>query len=710
VRRWQRRVRLAIGAFAIVFAAFVARQLRPRDEPLRATPVSKSDPGAVVETTGGTLGKFSMSRRDVSVTFQKQLTYSDGTSRLLGVTIVAPEKNGSRTFTITGREGRVGNNDSSIVLDGDVRLAASDGMTAATEHATYVDSEATVRAPGPTAFGRGRMHGTGVGMTWDKAQDVLTILDQASVHFAPDDKGAGAADVASGSATFARREKIVRFDKAARIQRNGQLLEAAQTVVYLTEDEKRIDTVELHDQARITSANAAPGALQSLTGQTMNLKYGEDGETLQHALISGNAQIQVAGEPKKQGRQIAANLLDITLAPDGSTPTALLGRDAVQLTFPPEPGQAARTIQASNLDGKGEPGKGLTRAQFTGSVQYRERLNETARAASAANLDVTLSPGMSSIEQATFSRGVRFEEGAMAAIAAAGKYDVDKGTLALSGSEPGAVAPHVVNDKIVIDAVSMDVTLEGPKVSAVGAVRSELKPPPKPKPGETADVRMPSMLKQDQSVFVVAEYLDYDGTASAAIYSGGARLFQGDTSIKADVIEIDNKAGNLNATGGVTTATILKQTARGGGKDAKETKDTESKTPSLATADDLTYADSERQLIYTGTAHMTGPNGDMTAARIDLFLKPSGDELERAEAFQNLTLREQNRETKGAKMIYTTADETYVITGAPVKIVDQCKRETVGRTLTFNKGTDSIVVDGNSQIRTQTKGGNGKCP
>jgi len=47
--------------------------------------------------------------------------------------------------------------------------------------------------------------------------------------------------------------------------------------------------------------------------------------------------------------------------------------------------------------------------------------------------------------------------------------------------------------------------------------------------------------------------------------------------------------------------------------------------------------------------------------------------------------------------------------GSPVKVVDQCQRETVGRTLTFNKGADTIVVDGNSQIRTQTKGGNGKC-
>src|SRR5207248_10286263 len=58
----------------------------------------------------------------------------------------------SRTFTITGKEGRVGNNDSSIVLDGDVRLEGSDGMTAATEHATYADADGTVHAPGPVQF------------------------------------------------------------------------------------------------------------------------------------------------------------------------------------------------------------------------------------------------------------------------------------------------------------------------------------------------------------------------------------------------------------------------------------------------------------------------------------------------------------------------------------------------------------------------------
>jgi lipopolysaccharide transport protein LptA len=208
------------------------------------------------------------------------------------------------------------------------------------------------------------------------------------------------------------------------------------------------------------------------------------------------------------------------------------------------------------------------------------------------------------------------------------------------------------------------------------------------------------MLKQDQPVTVLSNTLDYDGTASKGIYTGSVRLFQSDTSIKAATIVLDDKTGDLVATGPVTTTTLLEQTT----KDKKKEK-----AHSIATANDFKYEDAIRRLTYTGDAHMTGPQGDMTAAKIELYLKPSGDELERAEAYDALTLREQNRTTTGARMTYTTDDEKYVVTGTPVEIVDECGRHTTGKTLTFTKATDTIVVDGNNQVRTQTKGG-GKCP
>src|SRR5205807_3184019 len=111
----------------------------------------------------------------------------------------------------------------------------------------------------------------------------------------------------------------------------------------------------------------------------------------------------------------------------------------------------------------------------------------------------------------------------------------------------------------------------------------------------------------------------------------------------------------------------------------------------------LQYEDAVRRATYAGDAHLSGPQGDMTAAKIELYLKPSGDELDRAEAYDSVTLRDQNRKTTGLRLTYTTGDERYVVAGTPVTIVDECGRETTGKTLTYLKSADTIVVDGNEQ-------------
>jgi hypothetical protein len=62
-----------------------------------------------------------------------------------------------------------------------------------------------------------------------------------------------------------------------------------------------------------------------------------------------------------------------------------------------------------------------------------------------------------------------------------------------------------------------------------------------------------------------------------------------------------------------------------------------------------------------------------------------------------VTLRDRNRTTTGSRLVFTTADERYVVTGTPVKVVDECGRETIGRTLTYLKSADTVTIDGNEQ-------------
>lgn len=695
--KWQRWARLIIAVSAVAFAIVVAFALKRRAPAPIASLVVRTDPGAVIESTGGRVERFKLAREDVRVEYEKQLTYADGSTKMMGVRIVTGNR-GGRTFTVMSKEGRVANGESTIQLDGDVRLAGSDGMTARTEHATYSDSDRIVRAPGPVEFIRTRTRATGVGMTYDQDRDVLWILDQAVVQIAKDVRGRGAAEITAGAAGFARRDKYVRFERGMKMLREGQIVGAATATAYLTPDEQQIDTVELREGSRITSSTAGVGGLQSLAGRDMNLKYRLDGETLEHAVIIGDAVIQMAGAGRGPGRRITADTIDIALAPDGSTPTALVGREAVQLALPAETGTPARTIRAANIEAKGESGRGLTRAQFNGNVQYRERGPAVDRGANSAVLDVVLKPGMSALEEARFSRGVRFVDGRLSALAAAARYDLDKGILELTGSEPGSLVPRVVNDQIAVDATRIDVTLAGPKLKATGNVKSVLQPA-KGEAAAKVDMRLPAMLKQDEPVNVVGGALDYGGVASRAVYTSGAQLWQGDTSVKADTIVLDDRTADLSASGSVTTTTMLDETGKDG---------TKQRVRSIGTAKAFKYEDAIRRSTYTDSAHLSGSQGDMTASKIELYLKPSGNEIDRVEAYESVALREQSRRINGLRLTYTNADQRYVVTGAPMTVNDECDREASGRTLTYDKSADTIVIDGNEQTRTQVKGG-GRC-
>jgi LPS export ABC transporter protein LptC/lipopolysaccharide transport protein LptA len=691
---WQRRARLLIAVAAAAFAVVVAFAFRGRGPTSSSPPVTSTDPKAVAESATGRTIRLNRDQEEVRIEYDKLLTYQDGSAKMIGVKIVT-ERAGGRTFTIAAKQGDVGHDESNLSLVGDVRLAVTDGLVVRTERATYTENGGLVHAPGPIEFARGRLSGTGLGMTYDKTRDLVTLLDQVVVRMAPDAAGAGGLEVTSGTAALNRIDHIIQFERGMKAVRGPETTEADHGSARLSPDEERLEVLELRGNSRMTGAKSSAGGLEAMSGRDIDLKYLPDGQTLEHVLIAGDAAIQLAGESGHAGRRITSNDVDIALGPDGSSPTALTARENVELSLPAEPGALARTIRAQTLDGTGEAGRGLTSARFSGNVLFRERGSDIDREARSAGLQVALTPGVSAIDEATFSGAVRFTDRQMTATAAGARYIVTKGTLGLSGTEPGMETPRVVNERLAVTATRIDVTLAGPQLHAVGTVKSEISPSKGGQKAGSKDTKLPAMLKPDQPVIVTADDLSYDSAAATAAYTGNAQLYQGETFIKGSTILIDENTGDLTASGSVTTAIALEQEA----KDKRKER-----VRSVASATDLKYEEAVRRATYTGDAHVIGPQGDMTAKKIELYLKPSGEELERAEGYESVTLRDQNRKTTGARMTYFSADERYVVTGAPVSIVDQCGRDTTGKTLTFYKATDRIVVDGNEQFRTQTKG------
>jgi lipopolysaccharide export system protein LptA len=212
--------------------------------------------------------------------------------------------------------------------------------------------------------------------------------------------------------------------------------------------------------------------------------------------------------------------------------------------------------------------------------------------------------------------------------------------------------------------------------------------------------KLPGLLKQDQIVTANADALEYGGTGQSLLFTGGASLFQGrDTSMRGNTIRIDQESGNLIVTGGAR----FSQAAT----DDAEALD--------GRAEEIRYTDSSRKIEYlnvpegvakksSATVRVVGPQRNLEANRIEVFLGKDDGRAERLEAYQHVTAKIGTKTATADRLSYQAEKDQYDMKGAgavPVKIVDGCG-ETSGKALTYYKAEDRIVVGG-EELRAQSK-------
>jgi LPS export ABC transporter protein LptC len=681
--RWQKWARLlaatiGIAAAVVVYATMGERaKLAPVSEPTRL------DPKAVIESSGNIVQQVRGTRQDFLIEAERQLTYEGGATKLLGVKITVRNR-GGRDYVVTGREAQAGENQKELQLSGGVELKASDGFTVRTDNAAFSQDTGLMTAPGGVTFGRDRLSGSGTGMSYDKNADVLSLADQSHVSF-HDEQGKTTLEFTSGKSTLDRMAHTLALEGNVHALRDQQVIEATQGVAHLTPDDQRITDIELRGNSRVVGGGSG---VDSMSARDMNLHYAPDGKTLEHAELVGGGAVAMTGQNGSAGRQFLGETLDILLAADGAL-TKATGRENVRLDFPASADAPARSITARTLDADGAPGKGLTAARFAENVEYREESgrSSSARIARARALAVTLDND--AINSAVFSGAVKFEEQGLQASAGEARYDPAAGSLRLSGVE-GGVLPRVADDQVTIDASNIDVALQGRLMKAVGGVKTLLR---------ASKSKLPGLLKQDQPANVNADALDYQGAAGQAIYTGNATMWQGETAVRAEKVAIDQSKGDLLGSGNARSTIVLDSGV------------------SVAHAADIRYEDAAHTITYssapnaagviTAQAQLSGPQGDLRADRIQVILAPEGGHITRLEAYTNVSLKLDTRSAVGERLTYFADEERYLMSGAgtkAVKVVESC-RETTGRTLTFFKSTDRIIVDGNEEIRTQTRNG-----
>ena len=663
---------------------------------------------------------------------------------------------------VTAQEARAGKDRKNLALKGGVALDASDGFRLTTDDATYEEDAGVVKAPGKVAFTKGGLAGSGVGMTYDKNNDVLTLLAEPDVTMAGTEGSAGTSFKA-GAAVLDRLMDVLVLSNGGHAQRGEQTFEAATITARLSPEEEYVRLIELRGDARVAGGG---GALDAMSAQAIDLLYLEGGDTLDRVTLTGNAAAALTGKNRQRAssapagrRQLLGGALELQLAPDGTLVHAG-GRDGIRFDLPVTEKARASSIQAKTFDANGTPGAGLTSAAFVEDVVYREEgASAPPRAARSRTLDLSLDHD--DVTSAMFRGGVAFEDGGLAACAAQVRYIPQGGALQLSGADAGG-GPRASDERLAIAAEAIDVTLQGTQIDARGAVKTVLRP--------TREARGACLPRQESKD--AAKKRDAGEQAAASVegerpgqrerrsprlrrrrrhrhLTGNASLWQGDTSMRADELRLDQEKGDLLASGSARASLML------GGK------------PSVGRGDVIRYEDAKRVVSYesrrppphargagrrpsgratpaappaptapaaalrrpraargrrgrrrsgvaapagTDAGPLVGPQGELRAWRIEMVLSPDAGKADRIEAYDDVTLRVEMQRASGDRSTYFAEDERYVMTGtaiAPVCVVDP-SRATTGKTLVFYRAADKVLVDGNEETRTQTKSG-GAC-
>lgn len=733
---WQRKASIAVAIVGVGLVGGVYIAIGTRQARVMPPPPKRVDPTAILETSGAVVQQVRGMKEDYQIKAQRQLLYAGGSSRSLDVEITVRGKEG-RDFVMTAKEARGGEKNSTVDIAGAVTLTANDGFVLTTEHATFNDADGIIRAAGALAFHRGGMSGTGVGMTYDKNNDILTILDQAHVQFL-DQAGAVTMQFDGGGATLTRRDHILFVDRNVHAVRGGQTIDAITAKARLTETDEQVTFIELRGNSRVVGGSSA---FDSMSAFDIDLDYTDDGVSLERVRLSGKAAIALTGAQGAPGRQFFGETLKVGLD-SGNNVTSIAGTGNVRLDLPGTTGTPRRSIRAATLEAAGPAGKGLENATFSENVEYQEDAAAAGgqpRVARSRSLTAALTSD--AIANAVFTGAVTFTEQGLQAGAARAEYNPDAGSLDLSGAEAGggprvanqhacgagaAGRPYVADQDVCIAADGLDVTLAGHHMVAKGTVKTILQPQRSGSNG-----KLPGLLNGQQAANANATALEYDGEHGSAIYSGDVQLWQGDTAIRAERIVLDRNNGDLLAASDAP--------------DAARTSMTMDQGATLGRAQEIRYTDTTREIEYryvqaaprkpaasaTATpdrpatpaapavrvtpvvsAQLSGPQGDLHGARIVMLLQKDKNQIDRLEAYDRVSLKLDARNASGGRLTYYAKDERYVMTGtsaAPVKVMEQC-RESSGKTLTFFKSADRIIVDGNEERRTQTKSGGGPCP
>ena len=223
-----------------------------------------------------------------------------------------------------------------------------------------------------------------------------------------------------------------------------------------------------------------------------------------------------------------------------------------------------------------------------------------------------------------------------------------------------------------------------------------------------------ALLASTSPIHVTARMMSARNSPGVALYSGNARLWQDANVIQAPSIQFDRNRRSVLAQGTAEqpVITILADMHKKElsnvplhdqpPKSAKNVPGAAG-APISITAAKLTYADSERRIHYEGGVIARSEDFIATAKTADAYLlarsqstrsSTAPGQLDHMVAEGDVVIQEPKRRAEGQKLVYTAAEDKFVLTGGPPSIFDAEQGKITGVSLTFFRRDDRVLVEG----------------
>jgi lipopolysaccharide export system protein LptA len=434
-------------------------------------------------------------------------------------------------------------------------------------------------------------------------------------------------------------------------------------------------TLDLSGNVNLKTRTSAEGSTRALQTESFHMDFG-----------AGDKDGAGAGKPEK-AETLSPGTIDWADAAQGQASKTRLQANRLEMEFGPKGKARQLTANGNVRTERWAPGRPVqTALAKTGTAQ--------------------MSPdgGWTQID---LQGGVRLAEG-------------DR-----SGQGDAAVFQHATEIATLTGhAIARDATTEtrAPKIrfsQLTGAIEAEGGVRSTDLPGKGSVVQLARAPAN-----ITADTLAANSKSGIALYTGHARLWQGDSVLEANSIELQRDSKVLHAIGNVRAVFPQASAPPAGDSPSVPVHGTPEHKQQLwhATCGSLTYQDAENRAHLEQNVLVQSADQKMWGPVLDLFFTRSAQpsavaanagavgvvaggsqQISRAVGTGGVTVEEGGRKATAEHGEYTATTGKFVMTGGNPTLYDRDAGTTTGLQLTFFLADDTIIVDSANGSRTLTK-------